>query len=256
MGASRPVPWPVADITIRELYGLEKLVPATARSERASVLLSHESFRRQFEELSPDKYLGGAAAASYLGISQLGIERKLAEAFSTSDTSWRTALALDPGHSQRAALVDARFRWSFVQDELEPLLGAEQARTRRRREQIAARKPGIRGDAMKLPLGHTCDGQQYVLNRHGVILAALGQGAITAEVFVDTMNDGGSIVRLDPIIALGKPWLNLDARGAWDRAVREVVEVQARTILARLDEGARATAALGHSPQAVTVEVN
>lgn len=94
MGASRPLPWPSSDVTIRELYGLERAAPGMPGSDLTSVLFSHESFRALFASVSAGTYLGSNAAACYLGISQLGIERKLTEAFSTADTSWRTVLAI------------------------------------------------------------------------------------------------------------------------------------------------------------------
>lgn len=245
MASGRPTPWHAADITIRKLYGLPD---PTDPVSRASVLLSHASFRALFDAVSPDAYLGDMAVATYLGVSKLTIERKLGEAFRGPENSWRSALA---GHVSTGgpAMADLRLRWSFVTGDLEPMLHAEKKRTDVRRHDLQSRRKSPADIGPVRGLCTVADAQQFVVDSAGRIVGALGQASMSAGVFIDALNKGGAIVKLDPVSALSLAWSDATAREAWDTAIRDVLAGHVDQILRQLDDGAMATNKTGDQMQ-------
>jgi hypothetical protein len=247
MGAGRPTPWQVTDVSIRQLYGLpmnpvSRVDPDSMKSGvgHAALLLSHASFRALFDSVPPDAYLSDMAVATYLGVSKLTIERKLGDAFRGPDHSWRSALA-NHVSTGGPAMADLRLRWSFVTGELEPMLHVEKKRTAVRRQDLQSRRKPPEDIGPVRGLCIVADCQQFVVGASGRVVGALGQGSMSAAVFIDALNRGGAIVKLDPVSALGLAWSDAIARQAWDTAVRDVLTRHCYEIFRQLDEGAKAT---------------
>ncbi|WP_139206742.1 hypothetical protein [Luteibacter sp. UNCMF331Sha3.1] len=241
-------------MTIRELYGLDTkhrpvapvraetaMVPGTEEAGH-DVLLSHSSFQALFADVKPDVYVAAVVVACYLGVSRHSIQRKLNDLYATDARPWRSMLA-ERHHAGGVAFRDELFRWSFVREELAYDMVPEVRRTNARRDELRQRSERRR-QIRRVPFlqsGPPSDAVQFVINGQGLVVGALGQGHTSAMAFIAVINEGGRLMALDPVDALGRPWSDMGARGAWEAVVFESLLAQAEAIRQALSRGREMT---------------
>jgi hypothetical protein len=262
MASGRPAEWRTKDVTIREFFNLdiggaaasEARAPsageaggsfgeAAKRPGHIAVLLSHASFRRMFESVSADTYVSVVVVACYFGVPKAILERQLALHFGNG-RPWRPALAerRTSGSGAPASTV-SKLLWSFVLNELEPVLdGAVADAALKRSEKMRAVRRKIRGRPVPLlRLGDVIDSTLFVVDGRARIVGGLGQGHISAEAFIDLMDAGGKIESMSAVTALGRPWTSSGARLPWEEAVRASLAQATGLIDGMLRRGAVAT---------------
>jgi hypothetical protein len=264
MAYGRPAVWRQSDNTVGGLFGVTKVRatsiadtrpgsgvsqagtdPGAAVSEDAKtgMLLSHASFRQLFGAVSEGTYVGSAVAACYLGVSKTMLERRLDAEFG-GVRPWRVALL----SHQRAGITGpvmqaGKFRWSFISRWVDPLFRQEVADADARRcekSRVARRRPPLRPTPL-LRLADVIDSLLFVVDGRGRIVGALGQGHISAGMFIDVFNTGGRIESMSAIVALGREWTSLAARAPWEEAVRTLLALVAESVEGILARGAVTT---------------
>ncbi|MDQ7995196.1 MAG: hypothetical protein AAGC76_05010 [Luteibacter sp.] len=166
-------------------------------------LLDDAAIQELFQTLPDDLYVGPYLAASYLGCTQLTLERHI-RACLEPGAEWSKLLAAETPPRYKKG----RFRWSFVREIRNHAANAARQRPSRSKKVPQGSDDLLAFLEQELPF--------LVLN--GKVQAGWGQGGLTAAEFKRLIRAGADLQRLSVVQALTMPWANTMMRQPWQEA--------------------------------------